>query len=58
MPAVLKGARRGARTIAALALAAGLSLAWAAPASALPLLKGLLDKNTALSVLGCNPTTT
>jgi hypothetical protein len=47
-------ARRGARTLAALAVAAGLSLVGAAPAAALPLLDGLLDKNTALSVLGCN----
>jgi hypothetical protein len=57
MPAVLRGARRGARTLAALAVAAGVSLAVAAPANAaikLPLLKGLLDKNTALSVLGCD----
>src|SRR5688500_14913453 len=54
MPAVSMRARRGARTLAALAVAAGLSLVGAAPAAALPLLDGLLDKNTALSVLGCN----
>jgi hypothetical protein len=47
-------ARRGARTlVAAAAVAFGFTLAGAAPANA-SLLKGLLDENTALSVLGCN----
>jgi hypothetical protein len=54
MPAVSRGARRGARTIIAAAVTAlGLTLAAAAPAHAAGLLKGVLDKNTALNPLGC-----